>query len=163
MGEAAIDQHVDGHALIAFADGVVVHLADRDFTVVDQRAAVERAQIVGVQVDHQLAGVQAVLRLGIERGEVGLLLAAAGHHADIVAADQRIEAGDPGQRGLGVTSQNWVPSRSESPRSLLMLASTTMLRRSLLRLIFAPCRPQRPDSAPACGRRRCPPPIGNRW
>lgn len=36
MGEAAIDQHVDGHALIAFADGVVVHLADRDFTVVDQ-------------------------------------------------------------------------------------------------------------------------------
>lgn len=53
-----------------------------------------------MQVDHQLAGVQAVLRLGIERGEVGLLLAAAGHHADIVAADQRIEAGDPGQRGL---------------------------------------------------------------
>ena len=101
VGETAVDQYVDGHALVAFADGVVIHLADRDFTVVDQRAAVERAEIVGVQVDHQLAGVQAVFRLGIERGEVSLLLAAAGHHADIVAADQGIKPGDPGQRGFG--------------------------------------------------------------
>ncbi|MNH22061.1 hypothetical protein D3C79_819010 [compost metagenome] len=100
IGEAAIDQHVNGDAFITVGNGVVVHLAYRDFTVVHQRTAVERAEVVGVQVNHQFTGVQAVFGLGIERGKVALRLAAARHHADVVAADQRIQAGNAGERSF---------------------------------------------------------------
>ncbi len=49
-------------------------------------------------MDQQLAGVHAILRLGILRDEVFARLAAARHHTDIVAAHQRVEARDARQR-----------------------------------------------------------------
>ena len=54
-----------------------------------------------MQVNHQLAIVKAIFRLGIERGEVIFRLAFARHHADIVAANQRIQPGNTRKRRLG--------------------------------------------------------------
>ena len=42
-------------------------------------------------MNHQLAVIDVVLRLGIEGDKVILGLALAGHHADIVTAHQRIQ------------------------------------------------------------------------
>ena len=51
-------------------------------------------------MDHQLAVINMVLRLGIEGDKVILGLALTWHHADIVAANQRIQAGHAGKRGF---------------------------------------------------------------
>ncbi len=51
-----------------------------------------------MEMDHQLAVAEAILRLGIKGRKVILRLALAGHHADVVPADQRIQSGDPRQR-----------------------------------------------------------------
>ncbi len=52
-------------------------------------------------MDHQVAVVETVLGLGIQRRKVILRFAFAGHHTDIVTAHQRIQPGNPGQRRFG--------------------------------------------------------------
>ena len=51
-------------------------------------------------MNHQLAVIDVVFRLGIEGDKVILGLTLAGHHADIVTAHQRIQAGHAGERSL---------------------------------------------------------------
>ncbi|MPN04518.1 hypothetical protein SDC9_151759 [bioreactor metagenome] len=47
---------------------------------------------------HQIAVIQPIFRLGVEGDEMILLFTFTGHHADIIAADQRIEARDACER-----------------------------------------------------------------
>ena len=51
-------------------------------------------------MNHQLAVIDVILRLGVESDKVILRLALTGHHADIVAANQRIEARHAGKRSF---------------------------------------------------------------
>ena len=48
-------------------------------------------------MQHQIAIIQAIFRLRIEGDEMIFRLAGSGHHADIVAANQRIQTRNPGQ------------------------------------------------------------------
>ena len=100
IGKAALDQHVNGDALVVIVERIVVNPANGNFAEIDQRPAGQRAEIRGVQMNHQLAVVDTVLRLGIEGDKVVLRFAPTRHHADIVTADQRIKAGDARQRGF---------------------------------------------------------------
>ncbi len=100
IGETPLNDNVDGDALFIGVNRVVIHPANRDFAVIDQRAAVQRTKIRGVQMDHQLAGIEAVFRLCIKRPKVVARLAFARHHADIVTAHQRVQPGNARQRGF---------------------------------------------------------------
>ena len=51
-------------------------------------------------MDHQIAIVQPIFRLGIECDKVILLFTFTWHHADIVTTDEGIKPGDTCQRGL---------------------------------------------------------------
>ena len=51
-------------------------------------------------MNHQLAVVDMVFRLGIESDEMVLRLPFTRHHADVVTANQRIKTGYAGQRGF---------------------------------------------------------------
>ncbi len=51
-------------------------------------------------MDHQIAVIETVFGLGIQRNKVILGLTFARHHADIVTAHKRIQPGDTGQRGF---------------------------------------------------------------
>ena len=51
-------------------------------------------------MDHQIAVIQPIFRLGIQRNKVILWLTFAGHHADIVTAHKRIQPGNAGQGGF---------------------------------------------------------------
>ncbi|MNV68996.1 hypothetical protein D3C71_1618750 [compost metagenome] len=52
-------------------------------------------------MDHQIAVVQPVFGLSVQGGEMLLRLTFSGHHADIVAANQRVQPGNSRQRGFG--------------------------------------------------------------
>ena len=51
-------------------------------------------------MDHQIAIVQPIFRLGIECDKVILLFTFTWHHADIVTTDEGVQPGDTCQRGL---------------------------------------------------------------
>ena len=51
-------------------------------------------------MNHQIAVIEAVFGLRIQSHKVILRFAFAGHHADIVTADERIQTGNTGQRGF---------------------------------------------------------------
>ena len=51
-------------------------------------------------MDHQIAIVQSIFRLGIECDKVILLFTFTWHHADIVTTDEGVQPGDTCQRGL---------------------------------------------------------------
>ncbi len=53
-----------------------------------------------MQMNHQIAVIEPVFRLRIQGGKVIFWLTFARHHADVVTAHQRIQPGDPCQRGF---------------------------------------------------------------
>lgn len=63
-------------------------------------------RIGGLQVDHQIAIVQPIFRLGIERDKVILLFTFTRHHADIVPPTRASSPETPANDAFGVTSQN---------------------------------------------------------
>ncbi|GCM25387.1 hypothetical protein ExPCM16_01307 [Escherichia coli] len=51
-------------------------------------------------MDHQIAIVQPIFRLGVECDKVILLFTFTRHHADIITTDEGVQPGDTCQRGL---------------------------------------------------------------
>ena len=72
-------------------------------------------------MNHQLAVVQTIFGLCIERSEAFARFTFTWHHADIVTANQRIEAGDAGKRGFW----GYQPELGFSPKRIFHIAFDT--------------------------------------
>ena len=100
VGKAPLNQDINHHALLIGIDRIVIDSPHRDFAEIDQRAAVQRTKIGGLQMDHKITIIQPIFGLGIEGDKVILLFTFTWHHADIVSADQRIQPGNTCQRSF---------------------------------------------------------------
>ena len=96
-----VNDDLDGQGRIVFGQGVVQHLADGDTAVDHRRAAVQRAETVGLE--HELAVPFVALFDGrfVQAFEAEGRRAAARTEGDVVPRDQGVQAGDPANADLG--------------------------------------------------------------
>ena len=88
-----VDEDREGEAAPVLVEGAAEHLADPEAAVVDRRALLDRAQVVGVQAEAAARHVRGHRRRLLQAGEAQGVLALARVEADVGARDQGAEAG----------------------------------------------------------------------